>query len=125
MVNRRKSGRGRDNLSANTDRPNPAGASTPARSTFRIELSLSVADASALWNAALDKGLAAPAATREDLIEVIGPSQDPDLAACLAMLTAPAAIAGCRLEDFEVVEIPAAHAQAAANDQITGNRAFA
>ena len=112
-------------MSANTDRPTPASASSLLPSAFRIELSLSVSDASALWNAALDRGLAAPAATREDLIELIGPSQDPDLAACLALLTAPAAIPGCRLEDYEVVILPAAHAQAAANDVVTGTRAGA
>ncbi|MDB5671897.1 MAG: hypothetical protein JWO25_2856 [Alphaproteobacteria bacterium] len=93
-------------------------ASTPrlVRSRFSIELSLSVADDRGLWAAAAEKGLAVPGATLEDVYELIGPREDPDLGGCLAMLTAPSAIAGCELHDFEVIELKGSGVKPAAND---------
>jgi hypothetical protein len=92
--------------------------STPrlVESSFTIELSLSVADGQALWAAAAEFGLAAPGATFEDVCDSIGPRDDPDLPACLAMLTAPRAIGGCQLHDFEIVEHKGGAFKAAAND---------
>jgi hypothetical protein len=102
-------------LSANLDRPMPASLPPRGQLAYRIELSLTVADASALWSAALDRALAQPGAAYDDAIEVLGPSEDPDLSACLAMLTAPAAVAGCSLDDYEVVPVQVVP-QAPAND---------
>ena len=81
-----------------------AGAGKPriVQSTYSVELRLSVTDTGALWAAAVEKGLDAPGATLDDLCEVLGPREDPDLSACLAMLTAPTTIAGCTLHDFEI-----------------------
>ena len=112
-------------MSANPDRPVSACLSSPAQPAFRIELSLTVADAAALWSAALDRALAQPGADYDDVIEVLGPSEDPDLAACLAMLTAPSAIPGCNLDDFELVPVQAVPAQAPANDLQLARRAGA
>jgi len=47
---------------------------------------------------------------------VLGPREDPDLPACIAMLAAPAPIAGCRLHDFQLVEPQPGFAMPAAND---------
>jgi hypothetical protein len=71
---------------------------------FRVSLTLSVADADTLWLAALDSGLAA-GLTHQDVEEMIGPREDPALADCIAMLTAPAPLAGCRLGDFLVEDL--------------------
>ena len=71
---------------------------------FRVSLTLSVGDADALWVAAADKGVAAGLA-HEDVEELIGPREDPGLADCIAMLTAPAPLVGCRLGDFLVEDL--------------------
>jgi hypothetical protein len=98
------------------DRPGSASTASCTQPAFRIELSLTVADAAALWNAAFAAGLETPGASRDDLVQVIGPAEDPDLAACLAMLAAPAGLAGCELDDFELVELRSAPKRAPAND---------
>jgi hypothetical protein len=67
-------------------------------------LTLSVTDANALWVAAVDSGVAAGLA-HEDVEEIVGPREDPALADCIAMLTAPAPLAGCRLGDFLVEDL--------------------
>jgi hypothetical protein len=99
-----------------------AGAGKPriVQSTYSIELQLSVTDAGALWAAAVEKGLGSPGATLDDLCDVLGPREDPDLSACLAMLTAPTAIPGCSLHDFEITRNRGNRAvKTAANDLAT------
>ena len=100
------------------ERPLPASLAAFAQSAYRIELSLNVTDAAALWRAAFDKGLSSLAASRDDLVEMIGPIEDPDLGACLTLLTLPSAIPGCALEDFDLVERRPASEPAAANDLV-------
>lgn len=75
-----------------------------ASATFTVSLTLTVEDARALWSAAADRGLAAPGMTLADVLDTIGPREDPSIADCIAMLASPGAIAGCALESFEVVE---------------------
>jgi hypothetical protein len=74
---------------------------------FTVTLTLQVEDACALWNAAADKALQAGLAL-SDVLDTIGPREDPSIADCIAMLTAPAAIAGCALEDYGVAAAPLA-----------------
>ena len=100
------------------ERPLPASLAAFAQSAYRIELSLNVTDAAALWRAAFDKGLSSLAASRDDLVEMIGPAEDPDLGACLTLLTLPSAIPGCALEDFDLVEQRVASEPTAANDLV-------
>ena len=71
---------------------------------FQVSFTLSVRNATALWSAAARKGLSAPGATIDDVMDVIGPREDPSIADCLAMLAAPAALEGCALQNFEVAE---------------------
>ncbi|WP_213982632.1 hypothetical protein [Sphingomonas sp. dw_22] len=69
-----------------------------------VTLALTVEDARALWSAAADRALSAPGMTIADVLDTIGPREDPSIAECISMLTAPAGIAGCALEGFEVRE---------------------
>lgn len=69
---------------------------------FQVTLTLSVEDVEALWAAAATRGMQGPGATVADVLDTIGPREDPSIADCIAMLTAPSAVAGCALEDFEV-----------------------
>ena len=71
-------------------------------STFMVTLTLTVEDVKALWSAAADRALAAPGMTIADVLDTIGPREDPAIAECLSMLTAPTRIPGCALEAFEV-----------------------
>jgi hypothetical protein len=70
--------------------------------SFTVTLTLNVEDAGALWNAAAEKALQAPGMTLADVLDTLGPREDPSIADCIAMLTAPAAIPGCALDDFDV-----------------------
>lgn len=72
--------------------------------SYTVTLSLTIEDAALLWAAAAERGLAAPGATLADVLDTIGPREDPAIAECIAMLTAPAAIPGCGLDSFEVEE---------------------
>ena len=75
-----------------------------------VTVLVTVDDPRALWDAAAERGLAAPGMTLEDIVDVIGPREDPALRECVALLSAPLPIAGCTLEAFEVREAAAAGA---------------
>ncbi|TGX54196.1 hypothetical protein E5A73_08760 [Sphingomonas gei] len=75
--------------------------SETAGKAFTVTLTLNVEDARALWAAAADKALQA-GMTLSDVLDTIGPREDPAIADCIAMLTAPNAIAGCALDEFTV-----------------------
>ncbi|WP_025560614.1 hypothetical protein [Sphingomonas sp. UNC305MFCol5.2] len=76
--------------------------------SFTVTLTLNVEDVRALWSAAAEKALQAPGMTLSDVLDTLGPREDPSIADCIAMLTAPAAIAGCALDDFSIRTAPAA-----------------
>lgn len=66
-------------------------------------VTLSVDDIEALWAAAAGKVIASvPEATLDDVIDMVGPSEDPSIADCIAILTSPVAIPGCALDDFQI-----------------------
>ena len=71
----------------------------------RVTFTLSVSDRDALWGAAAAQALAAPGTRLGDVIEVIGPREDPSIADCIAMLTQPAPMPGCELDTFEIEAI--------------------
>ena len=75
--------------------------SETAGKAFTVTLTLNVEDAHALWSAAADKALQAGMAL-SDVLDTIGPREDPSIADCIAMLTAPGAIAGCALNNYSV-----------------------
>lgn len=66
----------------------------------RITLAFTVRDRELLWDAAAVAGLAAPGMSLSDVVDVIGPREDPAIAECIAMLAQPATIAGCELAGF-------------------------
>lgn len=72
---------------------------------YQVTLTLKVSDVAALWAAAAQRGLSVPGSTPADVYDVIGPREDPALAECIAMLTAPAAMAGCVLDEFDVDQL--------------------
>ena len=68
----------------------------------QVTLSFSIHDREALWDAAAKKGLAAPGMRLTDVIDVIGPREDPAIAECVAMLAPPSSMAGCTLDRFDI-----------------------
>jgi hypothetical protein len=74
-------------------------------SSFRVALSITVDDAQALWNAAADRALSAPGITIADVLDTIGPREDPAILECISMLTAPGCIPGCALESYQIDEV--------------------
>lgn len=75
---------------------------------FTITLAMRVDDPQLLWDAAAEKAMRAPGATVSTMVDTLGPREDPAIADCIAMLTAPTAIAGCALEDYGVTARAAA-----------------
>ena len=67
---------------------------------YRISLTLAVSDGRALWAAAAARLLAAPGMTLDDVVEVIGPCEDPSISDCIATVLKPADVPGCLLDDF-------------------------
>lgn len=45
-----------------------------------------------------------PGMTLSDVLDTIGPREDPSIADCIAMLAGPTPVAGCTLQEFEVAE---------------------
>jgi hypothetical protein len=72
---------------------------------YNVTLSLTVEDASALWCAAAERALGAPGMTLADVLDTIGPREDPDIAECIAMLVVPTSLAGCGLDQVSVREV--------------------
>ena len=68
----------------------------------RIALTFTVRDREALWDAAAARGLTAPGMDIDDVIDVIGPREDPSIPDCLAMLVQPMSAPGCLLDQFDV-----------------------
>lgn len=74
----------------------------PCPPEVRVSFTLSVKDATALWHAAAARAIAMSGTELDDVIEMLGPREDPSIADCVAMLTVPSAIRGCDLEDFQI-----------------------
>ncbi len=73
---------------------------------FRVNVTLTLTDATRLWSAARDRLLAAPGASEELVEETIGPMEAPRLADCVALLCAPALVPGCSVDDYWVDAMP-------------------
>ncbi|WP_052507856.1 hypothetical protein [Sphingomonas hengshuiensis] len=79
-------------------------ASANQTAAYTVTVALVVEDAGLLWAAAAERAMAAPGATLADVLDTIGPREDPAIAECIAMLTAPRAIPGCGMDSFTVRE---------------------
>lgn len=73
---------------------------------YRVTLSLTVRHAGALWDAAVHRALQLPGTRLDDVVEVIGPREDPSISDCLAMLVMPRTLPGCEAEDFWIDSLP-------------------
>jgi hypothetical protein len=69
---------------------------------YRINLTLAVTDPQSLWAAAAAKLLVAPEMTLDDVLDVIGPREDPSIGDCIAAMVQPVAVAGCVIEDYGI-----------------------
>ena len=74
--------------------------------SFTVTLTLKVDDAERLWAAAAERALASPGMTIADVLDTLGPREDPSIPDCIAMLTAPVDVPGCLLDGFAVREAP-------------------
>jgi hypothetical protein len=74
--------------------------------SYTVTLALKVDDAEKLWVAAAERALSSPGMTLADVLDTIGPREDPSIPDCIAMLTAPVDLPGCQLDGFAVREAP-------------------
>jgi hypothetical protein len=82
------------------DQASPFDTSARPQPEFRISLTLAVTDAQALWTAAAAKLLCSPGMSLDDVLDVIGPREDPSIIDCVALMAKPIALPGCMLDDF-------------------------
>ena len=69
---------------------------------YRVTLTLAVADPYALWTMAAARLITSSSMTAQDVVDVIGPRDDPSVADCIAAMARPEPIAGCVFDDFWV-----------------------
>lgn len=85
---------------------NPGAIGAKYNTAYTVIFSLTVEDVPALWSAAANRALSMPGTTLDDVMDTIGSREDPSIEDCLSMLVAPAPIAGCLLEDFDIRAAP-------------------
>jgi hypothetical protein len=90
--------------------------------TAVITVALTARDTDALWNAAALRGMSAAGSRLIDVIDVIGPREDPSILECVAMLAQPGLMPGCDLEDFDVCTAFAAGSQYSSYSSLEANR---
>jgi hypothetical protein len=74
-------------------------------SCVRVSFDVVVMDPQALWHAAVRIASQPQHISVPDIEDVLGPMEDPMIIDCLAMLTAPDAIAGCAPMTFDIEPI--------------------
>lgn len=75
------------------------------RDRYKINLTLKVGDAEALWEAAARRALASTAGlTLTDVEDMFGPREAPSITDCLAMLMFPDDMSGYVVTDFQTSE---------------------
>lgn len=72
---------------------------------YLVSLTLSLEDAAALWSAAAATAMAAPGMTIDDVVDTIGPREDPSIEDCIAMLAQPGRFSGCAVTAMECVRV--------------------
>lgn len=72
---------------------------------YRVSLTLAVVDPQALWSAAAARLHSFDGMTADDVLDIIGPREDPDVADCIATLAKPVSMPGCIMDDFWVDEL--------------------
>ncbi len=66
-----------------------------SQTEYQFSLRLRVDSPGKLWQAAALRCMAKPGMCEDDVIEMIGPSDDPSIADCLMVLALPEHLAGC------------------------------
>ena len=67
---------------------------------YLVTLRLHVDDEAALWDAASARAIANWALSAEEVEDMFGPREDPDIGDCLSLLLYPGTIGGCRTNDW-------------------------
>ncbi|HVF93507.1 MAG TPA: hypothetical protein VM900_04265 [Sphingomonas sp.] len=70
---------------------------------YLLTLSLSVENASSLWEAAAALAMTAPGMTMDDVVDTIGPRTMPSIDDCLTLLLQPERFAGCALHSIDIM----------------------
>jgi len=68
---------------------------------------LSVRDPGLLWRMAAAKMLSIGGFAEEDVVDVLGPMEDPSIIDCIVMLVGPCDLGGCCFEDFAIAPVGA------------------
>ncbi len=114
LIGRRRTGKEGQSIMQGREIENQNGSAM----AYHVSFTLGVADLGALWNAAAERALQAPGMTLADVLDTIGPREDPSIADCIAMLTAPVGLPGCAVDGFAVREVPAARGGSATAELI-------
>jgi hypothetical protein len=78
--------------------PSPAGE-------LQLILTLCVDDAEKLWNAAVQRcAQVAEGLTLDEIVETIGPREDPSIEDCIKMLALSSTLAGCTIADILICQ---------------------
>jgi hypothetical protein len=81
-----------------------------ATGEIQLSLTLSVDDPGALWNAAMQCCAQGPdGMTLDDIIEMIGPREDPSVEDCIKMLALSSSFSGCAMTDIDTGRVMVAH----------------
>lgn len=104
-------------------RPGDHGESDPPLDAlsrqYEVKLRFSVQDLGLLWRMAAAHMLSLGDYTGEDVVEMLGPMEDPSVADCIAIMAGPPDLAGCCCEEFSVVGAGAAVGPSARNRPVT------
>lgn len=73
---------------------------------YTIVLRLGVGDHAQLWNAAVARATISTRMTFDEVVETIGPCEDPNIGDCLAMLFDPSNLPGCRALSWSCTQLP-------------------
>jgi hypothetical protein len=73
---------------------------------FQFDLKLRVESSAALWGAAAERCMQKYALSADEVVDLIGPVEDPSIEDCLMMLTLPAEIPGCAMLDVSLDKLP-------------------
>ena len=65
---------------------------------FRVGMDIHIDNPVSLWSLASERLMADAGMTEDDLLDTLGPREDPDLASCLTLLLDPARWPGCTVQ---------------------------
>lgn len=72
---------------------------------YRLTLEFSVEDSSRLWDAAAARYRKGVGLSLAEVMETIGPREDPSIEDCLMTIALPQGVEGCILTDFDLTQV--------------------